>query len=77
MEVTSNNPWLYLYEGIYYLVGGYFALNWKEECESNNLRRSKICLIGLMIFLAFNVYTLIMSGIHIFVIIIFRFLFCI
>lgn len=76
VDVTSNSIWLYLYEGIYYLVGAYFSLNWKKECESINQHRSWVCLIGLVILFLFNIYITI-SGISIFIMILYRFLFCV
>lgn len=75
INLTSNCIWIYLYEGIYYLLGSYFALNWKKEFESMNLKRAKISAIFILVLLILNLFTQ-LCDVPVIILVIYRLLFC-
>lgn len=76
IDLKQNNIYIYIYEGIYYLIGCYAAINFKNQIEQYSKSRSIFSLIILTLLLIANIF---MARISItpFIWELYRILFCI
>lgn len=58
INLTSNHISLYIYEGIYYCIGSYIALNFKNYIETINIKRAGVSTAIIAILLVLNVISI-------------------